>query len=81
MPEKARVPHMDPKVQRVVRSPGTVVTEGSELPDVRAGNSLGSLAGAVRLCGPALVVLLLLLPRCGTMGLGHPVQGQVRFNS
>lgn len=42
VPEKARVPHMDPKVQRVVRSPGTVVTEGSELPDVRAGSSLGS---------------------------------------
>lgn len=48
MPEEARVPHMDPKVQRVVRSPGT---EGSELPDVHAGNSLGSLAGAARLSG------------------------------
>lgn len=38
VPEKARAAHMDPKVLRVVRFPGTIVTEGSELPDVRAGN-------------------------------------------
>lgn len=38
VPEKACIPHMDLKVLRVVRSPETVVTERSELPDVCAEN-------------------------------------------
>lgn len=71
VPEKAYIPHTDPEVLRVVGFPGTIVTEGSELPDVCSGNGTwapwqepqGSYALS-HLSGPTLLVLLLLLPRC-----------------
>lgn len=40
VPEKAFVPHVDLEVLRVDGFPGTVVTEGSELPDACAGSGI-----------------------------------------
>lgn len=38
VPEKAYVPPVEPEVLRVDRLPGTIVTEGSELPGGGAGS-------------------------------------------
>lgn len=40
VPEKPYVPHVDPEVLRVDGFPGTIVTEGSELPDESAGSRM-----------------------------------------